>query len=167
MSRGDLNLALWFYITDPKSVYEVWFEEYGREGPIAERRDRMVESFVVMLAGLQKMLDETFHLETFKAELRSPEDLNQRVPKWQKLFGAESALVAAQILYAYHREKRPIKRSDVIDFIHAMYLPHSDLWRGDRASGDLLIKHRVNFSDRIVPRLADLPTRVESELSKR
>jgi hypothetical protein len=53
MSRGDLNLALWFYITDPKSVYEVWFEEYGREGPIAERRDRMVESFVVMLAGLR------------------------------------------------------------------------------------------------------------------
>jgi hypothetical protein len=87
-------------------------------------------------------------IKTFKAELRSPEDLNQRVPKWQKLFGAESALVAAQILYAYHREKRPIKRSDVIDFIHAMYLPHSDLWRGDRAFGDLLIKHRVNFSDR-------------------
>ena len=73
----------------------------------------------------------------FKAELSSPSDLYERIPKWRELFGNNSALLAAQILYAYHRDKRPIKRSDGIDFVHAMYLPHCDLWRGDRAFSDI------------------------------
>ena len=35
------------------------------------------------------------------------------------MFGEDGALSAAQILYACHREGRPLKRSDAIDFIHA------------------------------------------------
>jgi hypothetical protein len=50
--------------------------------------------------------------------------------------------------------------------MHAMYLPHSDLWRGDRAFSDLLIKHGVNFSERVVPTLLDLPGRIEAEIVK-
>jgi hypothetical protein len=47
-----------------------------------------------------------------------------------------------------------------------MYLPYTDLWRGDRAFSDLLIKHRVSFSERVVPTLVDLPDRIEAELAK-
>lgn len=197
MTRADANKKIRFYITDPVTVYGIWFEDYGRDDPIAERRDRLVSGFMAMLDQLRRMLDASAQLEgdiknafadrgeralmlnerealmklssdvrSFKAELNSPKDLYERVPKWQELFGDDSALVAAQILYAFHRERRPIRRSDGIDFVHAMYLPHTDLWRGDKAFSDLLIKHRVNFSDRIIPSLSDVPARVEAQLSK-
>jgi hypothetical protein len=197
MSRAEANTNIWFYITDPATVYGIWFEDYGRGDPIAERRDRLVDGLMEMLESLRKMLDGSVQLErnikdafagkggelltpeehealvklssdvtTFKAELNSPNDLYERVPKWRELFGDDSALIAAQILYAYLCEKRPIKRSDGIDFVHAMYLPHTNLWRGDRAFSDLLIKHRVKFSDRIISALSDVPTRVEAEFQK-
>jgi hypothetical protein len=35
MTRSDANRKLWFYITDPVTVYEGWFEQYGRDDPIA------------------------------------------------------------------------------------------------------------------------------------
>jgi hypothetical protein len=57
---------------------------------------------------------------------------------------------------------RDIKNSDGIDLIHAMYLPHADLWRGDRAFSTLLINNRGDFYSRIVPSLAELPGRIEA-----
>jgi len=56
--------------------------------------------------------------------------------------------------------------SDGIDFVRAIYLPYCDLWRGDKAFSDLLVKHRVNFSERVVPTLASLPERIEMEIGK-
>jgi len=47
-----------------------------------------------------------------------------------------------------------------------MYLPYCDLWRGDKAFSDLLIKHRVNFCERAVPTLASVPERIEIEIGK-
>jgi hypothetical protein len=111
---------------------------------------------------LRKLLRD---LKTFRAEITSPDEMNQQVPRWEEMVGAESARVAAQIFQALHREKREIKRSDATDFIHAMYLPHTDLWRGDKAFSDLLIKHKVDYSDRIAPTLADLPARIEAEIT--
>jgi len=199
MTRSDANRKLWFYITDPVTVYEVWFEQYGRDDPIAERRDKMVDSFMLMLEQLKSKLDEAADLQAtvneafaatgddalsqegrealmklstdlkeFRAEMISPQELYEQVPVWKEKFGDDAALVAAQILYAFHREKRPLKRSDGIDFVHAMYLPYSDLWRGDKAFSDLLKKHAVNFSERVVPTLMVLPERIEvAEASRR
>jgi hypothetical protein len=74
-------------------------------------------------------------------------------------------MIAAQILFAFHNEGRDIKNSDAIDLIHAMYLPHTDLWRGERASSTLLINNRVDFFSRIVPSLAELPGRIEAVIT--
>jgi hypothetical protein len=109
----------------------------------------------------------TRDLKAFRTELSSPEEMNKQVPRWKEMVGEESALTAAQIFQALHREKRGFKRSDAIDFIHAMYLPHTDLWRGDKAFSDLLIKHKIDLSDRVVPTLADLPTRIDAEIARR
>jgi hypothetical protein len=197
MTRGDANRKLWFYITDPVTIYEVWFEQYGRDDPIAERRDQIANKVVLMLQEWQSRLGEAANLQAqingvlastgddalspaghewlmniradlkaSLAEMSSPEKLCEQVPVWKELFGDQAALVAAQILYALHREKRPIRQSDGIDFVHAMYLPHTDLWRGDKAFSDLLIKHGVNFSERVVSKLADLPKRIEVEMGK-
>ena len=105
-------------------------------------------------------------LKSFRAEITSPDEMNKQVPRWQEIVGAESARVAAQVFQALHRDKRAIKRSDATDFIHAMYLPHVDLWRGDKAFSDLLIKHKVDFAKRIVPTLAELPQRIEAEIAR-
>jgi hypothetical protein len=104
--------------------------------------------------------------ESFRSEISSPEELSGH-PAWIKLAGDEAGPIAAQIFYAFHREKRDIKRSDAIDLIHAMYLPHTDLWRGDKVFSNLLIKNRVNFHERIVPTLQELPRRIETEIAKR
>jgi hypothetical protein len=104
--------------------------------------------------------------KAFRAEMSSAQRLYEN-GSWRTLFGDESALLAAEIFYAFEREKRTIKESDGIDFVHAIYLPHTDLWRGDKAFSDLLIKHKVSFSDRVVPTLLELPARIEAEIARR
>ena len=104
-------------------------------------------------------------VKTFVRELQSPEELTKNAPRWKELFGEESGLLAAQILYAFYKDERDIKNSDGIDLIHAMYLPHADLWRGDKAFSTLLINNRVDFCSRIVPSLAKLPARIEAAIA--
>jgi hypothetical protein len=58
MSAEEVNRKLRFYITDPVMVYEVWFDQYGREDPIAERRDQLTATFSSMLNQLQMMISE-------------------------------------------------------------------------------------------------------------
>ena len=110
-----------------------------------------------------KLLQVQRDLKTFRAEITSPEDLNDRVPDWRELVGEKSARIATQIMFAFQREKTRLQRSDAIDFIHAMYLPHADLWRGDRGFCSLLIRNKVDYLERVVPRLAELPARIEAE----
>ena len=59
---------------------------------------------------------------------------------------------------------RAWKKSDMGDVFHALYIPHSNLWRGDKAFCNLLIENDVRFCDRIVPKLLDLPQRIEELL---
>jgi hypothetical protein len=108
----------------------------------------------------QKLSGLRREVKQFRKELLSPEELTKNAPQWAKRFGGDAGLLSAQIYYAFHNERRQIKRSDSIDIIHAMYLPHTDLWRGDRAFSTLLINNKVNFSERIVPSLVELPRRV-------
>ena len=74
-------------------------------------------------------------------------------------------MIAAQILFAFHNDGRDIKNSDGIDLIHAMYLPHADLWRGDKAFSTLPINNRVDLCRRIVRSLAELPGRIEAVIA--
>lgn len=197
MSRDDANRKLWFFINDPASIYELWFEQCNWDCPIMERRDNIAGTFVTMLRELRSTMTRTKDLrdkitaelnvtgdealsseersqllrlrrdlKTFRDEISSPQQLCEDVPIWRQLFGNESALLAAEVLYAFERDKRPIKDSDGIDFVHVMYLPHADLWRGDRAFSDLLIRHKVSFSGRVVPTLLELPVRIEAEFEK-
>jgi hypothetical protein len=197
MNREVANKKLRFHITDPVSVYTTYFDLYGRDDPIVERRDAIAHKFVLMLEELRGMLSDgadlrgkinealavegedaltaedraaliklKADLKTFRVETLSPEELSRQVPAWKNMLGEEGALIAAQILYAFHREGRSIKPSDAIDFIHASYLPHVDLWRGDKAFSDLLIKHKVKFSKRVVSTLGELLLRVETEIAR-
>jgi hypothetical protein len=193
ISRTEANNRLRCYLTNPIHIYNTWFDHYGLDNPIVDRRDQMASKLTVMLSELKAQLGEhaALHeklrsaltatgdnalsasarekltalereLKTFGSEIRSPQELTKNVPIWKGLFGENSALIAAQILYAFHKDGRDIKNSDGIDLVHAMYLPHAHLWRGDRAFSTLLINNRVDFCSRVVPSLADLPGRIEA-----
>jgi hypothetical protein len=198
ISRDEVNRKLWFFINDPRSIYELWFERCNWDCPIMERRDNIAGNLVAMFRefrgmmagtrdlrakittelnatgnealspdGRSQLLQLRKDLKTFREEISSPQQLCEDVPVWRQRFGNESALVAAEVLFAFEHDGRPIKDSDGIDFVHVMYLPHTDLWRGDRAFSDLLKRHKVNFSERVVSTLLELPARIEAELEKR
>jgi hypothetical protein len=197
ISREQANKHLRFYITDPVTVYETWFENYGRENPIPGRRDPLAGKLTTMIEELNRMLEEHESLrmkikealgatgedalspegreaimnigrevETFGSEITSVAEMAKH-PAWVKAVGEKGALLAAQNFYAFRREKRDVRPSDSIDLMHAMYLPYTDLWRGDRAFSAMLIKNGVNFHERVVPTLLDLPRRIEAEIAGR
>jgi hypothetical protein len=173
INREQANKKLRFYITDPVTVYETWFENYGRENPIPGRRDPIASKLTIMIDELNRMLEEHASLRmkirealgatgedalsaegreaimnigreiaTFGAEITSFAEMAKH-PAWVEAVGEEGALLAAQIFHAFHREKRGVRASDSIDLMHSMYLPHTDLWRGDKAFSAMLIKNRA------------------------
>jgi hypothetical protein len=194
ITREEANKKVRFYITDPMTAYETWFEKYGRENPVPERRDPIANLLVTMTDGLNEMLEEHADLKTkIRKTMKASGDntldsadrevfLNMKRelgafraeitspsemakhPSWIEAVGEEGALLAAEIFQALHKEKREIKASDAIDLHHVMYLPYADLWRGDKAFSSLLIKNRVKIHERVVPSLWDLPRRIETEI---
>ena len=48
------------------------------------------------------------------------------------------------------------------DLFHAMYLPHVDLWRGDKKFSQLIQSAVPRYADRVVPLLTDLPARIDA-----
>jgi hypothetical protein len=196
ITRAEANAKVRCYLTDPVNIYNTWFDHYGMDNPIVERRDQLARMLRLMRSELKGMTEDVAALrtelrseltatgdnalstlaheklsalerdvKTFASEIKSPEELNKNAPGWKKLYGEESGLIAAQILYAFHKDGREIKDSDGIDLIHAMYLPQADLWRGDKAFSTLLINNRIDFWTRIVPSLTELPGRIEAAMA--
>lgn len=48
------------------------------------------------------------------------------------------------------------------DLIHALYLTHVDLWRGDRRFAPLVMKSVPQFANRVVPKLTLLPAAIDA-----
>ena len=195
MTREDANRRLQARVLDPVSFYTSWIEPHGmgafdtRKQTLLEKLSMMLEQLQMMLSegeelaaqvkaalsakdgdalraeGRQSLQKLQRELKDFKREITSADDLCERVPRWKELYGDRSAKVAAEIMFAFHREKRRLKASDGIDFAHAMFLPHVDLWRGDRAFGGLLIKHKVTGCERVVTSLQALPERIDQALA--
>tara|TARA_R110000824_G_scaffold118960_18_gene272542 strand:- start:70440 stop:71345 length:906 start_codon:yes stop_codon:yes gene_type:complete len=61
-------------------------------------------------------------------------------------------------------EERTRQSSDIADIFHSIFLPHCDLWRGDRKFANLLVQERVSHYSKIVPRLSELPDQIEKLL---
>ncbi|MGE4193556.1 MAG: hypothetical protein AB7E51_09235 [Pseudodesulfovibrio sp.] len=59
------------------------------------------------------------------------------------------------------------QQSDMADMTHALYLPHTDIWRGDKHFSNLLIRQKIPHHEKIVPKLRDLPQRIEAALKSR
>src|SRR6516162_4346813 len=68
ITRAEANARVRCYLTDPVSIYNTWFDRYGLENPIVDRRDQMASKLTLMLSELKGMLAENGAL---RAELRS------------------------------------------------------------------------------------------------
>ena len=80
-----------------------------------------------------------------------------------------SCSILSRVLLLYTRQilgleggaEAKIEHSFGGDLMHALYLPHVDLWRGDRRFSSLLKRAAPNFADRIIPTLRELPSRIK------
>ncbi len=69
-----------------------------------------------------------------------------------------------EFMFAYLKPRK-FQDSDVADFMHALYIPHCDLWRGDRTFSNLLLESKLDYKFKIVSSLRMLPGRIESALN--
>lgn len=53
--------------------------------------------------------------------------------------------------------RRAIQPSDMVDFMHALYIPHCRVWRSDRYFANLVSPVAQNLGCRVVSKLVDLP----------
>jgi hypothetical protein len=152
MTRAEANNRLRCYLINPIHIYNTWFDHYGMDNPIVDRRDQMASKLTVMLSELKAMLADNAALrrrlrseltrtgdhalsapareqlttlerevKTFGSELKSPEELTKNAPGWKKLFGKASAIIAAQILFAFHKDGRDINpRTELISFMRCI-----------------------------------------------
>ena len=55
-----------------------------------------------------------------------------------------------------------IERSFGGDMVHALYLPHVDLWRGDRRFAQLVKEAAPRFGDRVISTINELPHAIDT-----
>ncbi len=60
-----------------------------------------------------------------------------------------------------------IKFSDAGDIMHSIYMPHSDIWRGDAATAELLRQTFPALSGKVVGKLQDLPAALRRSIECR
>jgi hypothetical protein len=48
ITRAEANNRLRCYLTDPVSIYNTWFDYYGLDNPIVDRRDQMASKLTLM-----------------------------------------------------------------------------------------------------------------------
>ena len=107
-------------------------------------------------------------VDQWKEKVRSLESLNIR-----SVFGPEIlGEYFVDILEAYHgrssRDKgfKP-RKSDFVDMLHAIYIPHCDVWRGDGGFSNILLSQKIKHSERIVAKRSDLPDFIQSLIQGR
>ena len=116
-------------------------------------------------------------VKTFGSELKSPEELTKNAPHWKELFGEESGLLAAQILYAFHKDGRDIKNQTELILFKALIkaIARGRAWFEELASGRARSLHelakRDGISRRYIRRLVNLaflsPKLIEAMLQGR
>ena len=102
--------------------------------------------------GIDKALFERFVTEPL---------LSAEVPT-SAMFGAVVKSHLVTIVGQQTRGQANIDGSSGGDLFHAMYLPHVDLWRGDKIFSRLIQSAVPRYADRVVPLLTDLPARIDA-----
>lgn len=82
------------------------------------------------------------------------------IPCWRVFTGYLGRFITTNLGIEGDRRGHRPERSSAGDMIHAWYLPHCDIWRGDRRFAHLLRTEVPEFADRIATRLSEVPAMV-------
>lgn len=95
--------------------------------------------------------------------LRAIEGMEDEVP---------SSIIVGHVIPAYVRQilglrgsKASVESSFGGDLVHALYLPHVDLWRADRRFAGVVVQAVPRYASRVVPTLAALPAAIDDARS--
>lgn len=189
LSAEDANKELFKVVTDPVRYIASWFDMAGKTNTFTkqarasflsleeglQKAVRALEEVKESIQNLKKLEREMYRLKAPTGAIRRHKDIRMRlsdrvniddvIRPSGKLLNALGPY-GAEVFVEYFKERldphgMKAKSSDLVDIIHALYIPHCELWRGDSAFAHMLIKRSVNFSERVVPRLADLPARID------
>lgn len=94
--------------------------------------------------------------------LRAVDSLEDQVPA-SNIVGNVISAYTRQIL-GLRGNPAGVERSFGGDLVHALYLPHVDLWRGDRRFAEVVMQAVPHYSSRVVPRLNALPAAIDAWL---
>ena len=80
-----------------------------------------------------------------------------------------SAYIVGRVMTSYVRQiiglsgkEANVERSFGGDIVHALYLPHVDLWRGDRRFSAVVTNAAPRYAQRVVPLLKNLPEKIDA-----
>lgn len=106
-------------------------------------------------------------LSAYKIPTIDRDWINKTIGEKSKLRTFPDSFFDSLIAYinAHLKQSQEMKGSDIVDIMHSVYIPYADLWRGDKAFSDLLMKEKLPHKEKIVPTLASLPQRI-SELTR-
>ncbi len=148
--RSDLSTVPLLHASETR-----WFRERVRE---------MARDSANLLFGHVEKDGENFGLPQDLVKLfRTDEALARKLPSWD-LFVRILEPFILQNMGLQGGGHQP-ERSAAGDLIHALYLPFTDLWRGDRRFGHLLKQALPEHRRRIVTSLWELPAVIEERLA--
>ncbi|MGZ8298290.1 MAG: hypothetical protein ACXWUO_12550 [Allosphingosinicella sp.] len=103
----------------------------------------------------------------------NPTDLEDLKRDPDRAAQVPACLIVGEVMSAYASQTTGIQGTGKIersfggDLVHALYLPHVSLWRGDRRFSHLVRSTLPNLCDGVVGRLVDLPQAIDKlNLSK-
>jgi hypothetical protein len=86
ITRAEANARVRYYLTDPVSGYNTWFDCYGLDNPIVGRRDQMASKLTLMLSDLKGMVGSAGDLRAeLRSELTATRDRALSAPAREKL----------------------------------------------------------------------------------
>ncbi|WP_207263249.1 hypothetical protein [Desulfovibrio sp. Huiquan2017] len=145
-----------FALRSPSLFFRYYFGAMGG-------KNTLQSSFHELSSNLHKILEDLYSQAT--SQDLQPGSIRQSTPRLQKMFPDYFFNIFEAFIRKNFRGCH-FQKSDGADIFHALYLPHSDLWRTDAHFASLLKAQKVPFHERIVPKLKDFPKRIEELLAK-
>ncbi|WP_299391351.1 hypothetical protein [Pelagibius sp.] len=189
ISEAEANRELLKIVTDPVLYIVSWFDMAGKTNTFTKEMHSasaaMEEKFVALRLQAERARESIEDMKAIERDMyreKMPLDIirghKQIRSKLSKKLEIEQVIKpdadlwqilghhTYEVFIAYVKERldpsgMKSRRSDFADILHAAYIPHCDLWRGDSPFANMLIKRSISLSDRIVPKLTDLPNRIE------
>jgi hypothetical protein len=188
----DANKELLKIVTDPVRYIVSWFDMAGKTNTFSKdmqasflsiqeafgKMEKAVQEIKSSLKVHKKLEREMYRLKAPSEQIQYHKIIKSRLSEtlnFKNSIKPKDNLLQLlgdfgyDVFLAYFEERldphgmKP-KSSDIADIIHALYIPHCDLWRGDSSFAHMLVKRSVTHSDRVVPKLSELPDRIDSWL---